>query len=272
MRFSFIQPSGILKEYIQHYWTLETSDDEGEVCERVIPQGNLQLMFHYRLPFVVKTEGSLVLTQPRSLVTGMSNSSFDVSTCGESGVIAVSFYPVGACQFFRFSLDELENKSLDLRDIFYKQIAEVEEKLAEAENMSGRICIIEQFLLSRFKPVREADFLMVRQGVELIRQNKARLSTSDLSDYLWTSPKSLERKFASLLGKTPKQYMRLWRFQEIAKVLSKSRNIDFLDCMFRYGYFDQPHFIKDFKSFSGYTPSEFIDNCCVDRTEEEITV
>ncbi len=271
MRFGFIQPSGILKEYIRHYWTLETSTDEGEVCERVIPQGNLQILFHYRSPFVVKTERNTVQQQARTLISGLSNSFSDVATCGESGVIAVSFFPVGACQFFRFSLSELENKDIGLRDIFNKEIAEIEDQLFEVRTMTERIRIIEQFLLSRFNPVRENDFLLVRQGVELIRQNNAKLSTSDLSAFLWTTPKSLERKFASLLGKTPKQYMRLWRFQEIAATLSKDRNVDLLDCMFRYGYFDQSHFIKDFKSFSGYTPLEFMEHCCVERSDEEIT-
>ena len=100
MHYQFIQPSAILSPYIRHYWVLETDVSEGNVCERVVPTGNMQVMFHYKKPFVVTYPNNEVYRQPQSFLSGMNNSYIDASTQGESGVIAVDFHTYGACNFF----------------------------------------------------------------------------------------------------------------------------------------------------------------------------
>jgi AraC-like DNA-binding protein len=80
-----------------------------------------------------------------------------------------------------------------------------------------------------------------------------------LAEKLITTPKNMERKFSNHLGKTPKQYIKLVRFQETLNDFSTHKNIHLTEYAYRNGYFDQAHFIRDFKSFSGYTPKEFVE-------------
>ena len=229
MRFQYIKPTGLLARYIRHYWVLETDDSEGEICERVIPTGNVEWMFHYRKTFVVKDK--VPVYQPQSMVSGINSNFFDVATRGESGVIAVTFYPYGSANFLRFPLSEIENSSINLEDIFNTTGKETEEQICLAHSQAERIAIIEKFLLRCFNPVKNNDLL---------------------------TNKSLERKFYALLGKTPKQFIRIVRFQRVIQNLSRPGDKYLTRMAYENGYFDQAHFVKDFKSLSGYTPKEFL--------------
>lgn len=256
MHFQFVKPSGFLCQYIKHYWILEAEDSDGEVCERVIPTGNIELMFHYKKTFVIKTAGQ-TSKQPRSLVSGISSNFSDVTTCGESGVIAVTFYPHGASHFLSFPLSEIENASIDLSDVFNSKVKEVEEQVCTVNSLVERIGIIERFLLKCFKPVNNNDLLLIKKGVALINQSKGQINASELSVKLLYTNKSLERKFSALLGKTPKQFIRIVRFQGVIQSFSNQRNKYLTQLAYENGYFDQAHFVKDFKALSGYTPKEF---------------
>ena len=257
MNFQYIRPSGFLAQYIRHYWILEAEASDGEVCERVIPTGNIEWMFHYRNPFFVKNSGEQI-AQPRSLASGISCNYIDVATRGESGVIAVTFLPGGASHFLRFPLSDLEDSSVSLSDIFNSRIKETEERFCIACSNEERIKIIEQFLMDCFKPAKRNDLLLIENCVEIITQSRGQIRSSDLSKKLSVTNKSLERKFSSYLGKTPKQFIRIVRFQSVIQNLSCAGPKDLTRFTYDNGYFDQAHFIKDFKSLSGYTPREFL--------------
>lgn len=272
MQFQFYKPGEILTQFIRNYWSMESDISEPDVCERVIPTGNVNLLFHYRKPFVIKYSPASAYSQvqPQSLISGLSNTYFDVSTHGDAGVIAVNFLPLGACRFFRFPLNEIENQSLDLRAIYNREILEVEEKIGSLSTQAERIKLIELFLISKLSTVRESDFTMVGNGVHLIWKHCGQLSTVHLSKLLAVTPKTLERKFAALLGKTPKQYFRLVRFQKTLYDIGKTPAVDLTDYAYRNGYYDQSHFIKEFKTFTGYTPSEFIHLCSPESLAQEV--
>jgi AraC-like DNA-binding protein len=82
-----------------------------------------------------------------------------------------------------------------------------------------------------------------------------------LASQLAVTSKSLERKFASLIGKSPKQFIRIIRFQEVMNGLVNHQPQCLTEFAFNNGYFDQSHFIREFKAFSGYTPREFVKLC-----------
>lgn len=259
MEFKFVEPSGFLKLYIKHYCFMESVKPETDICERVIPLDYVQLMFHYKSPFVVLHADNLVTHQPQSIISGLSNSFSDVSTFGETGVIFVAFHPVGACCFFDFPLSEIENLSVDMADIFSKEIKQVEEQLYLKKSIGERVKVIENFLLKRFSPIPSYNHSLLKAGVQIIKQSRGQMTATMLSDKLSTTQKNLERKFSAYLGKTPKQFIKLVRFHATIADITSDKNINLTEYAYRNGYFDQSHFIKDFKTYSGYTPKDFVD-------------
>jgi len=268
MRFLYIKPTGILSQYIEHYWVLEADDSDGEISERIIPTGNIELMFHYKKTFITRGNGE-VKEQPRTIITGINSGFSDVTTRGESGVIAVTFYPWGAYSFFNFPLLEIENMSISLDDVCNDKVRNIEEQIQEAKTLNERVSIIESFLFRCLCTTRNNDVQLIKSGVALINQSKGQISTSNLSDKMAVSGKSLERKFSFFLGKTPKQFIKIVRFQEVIRSLTANQTKSLTGIALENGYFDQAHFIKDFKSLSGYTPREFLglDPCQSDYFE-----
>lgn len=238
---------------------METEASEGNIVERVIPTENVQLMFHYRNPFVVVQGETIAKHQPRTIISGLSNSYSDVSTFGQAGVVFVQFQPAGACHFFRFPLSEIENQSFDLSDVFNAEIKQIEEKLFESKTIQEKVFLIESFLMSKFSPIPQYDQLLVDKGIQLIKQSRGQITANSLAEKLTSTPKSVERKFSNHLGKTPKQYIKLIRFQETLKDFSTHKHSSLTEYAYCNGYFDQAHFIRDFKTYSGYTPKEFVE-------------
>ncbi len=261
MHYRFIHPSPILAPYVKHYWMLETEAWEGNVCERVVPTGNPQLIFHYRKPFRMTFPDQRIAIQPQSFASGLSSRYMDASTQGASGVIAVEFQPYGACNFFRFPLHEIEDKSIRLNDIFTDEVKYMEEQICGCGDLESRISLIEKFLAEKLVPVDARDFRLMKHAVELVEQSGGQIRASQLAAKLAVTSKSLERKFASLVGKSPKQFIRIVRFQEVMDGLVNQRPQYLTAYAFNNGYSDQSHFIHEFKTFTGYTPREFVKLC-----------
>ncbi|MCK9304638.1 MAG: helix-turn-helix transcriptional regulator [Bacteroidales bacterium] len=236
---------------------MESDTYDADVMERVIPTENIQIMFHYKNPFVVCHSGDSVVKQPRSIISGLSDNYSDVSTAGETGVVFVSFHPTGACHFFNFPLSEIENLSVDLTDIFYHEIRQIEELLYLKETVREKITVIENFLIGRYSPIPLHESMLIQKGIQIVKKCKGQTNAKYLSDCLYSSPKTLERKFAKYLGKTTKQIIKLIRFQEVLHDFSNVKELSLTEHAYNNGYFDQSHFIHDFKSYTGYTPKEF---------------
>ena len=258
MHFHIMQPTGFLRKYIKYYCFMESDRHEELVTERVIPIEGVQMMFHYGDPFVVNHPGDSISTQPRSIVTGLCNTYTDVSTNGDTGVVFIRFFPEGACNFFDFPLNAIENLSVDTMDLFRTEIRIIEERLYSEKTITGKTQIIEAFLLRHFLPVRQSDYRFIQTGIQLIKVSEMPLTTSGLSKTMAVTTKTLERKFSSLLGMSPKQFMKLVRYQKNLENLGTLKHLSLSELAYQTGYFDQSHFIKDFKAFTGYTPGEFI--------------
>lgn len=142
-------------------------------------------------------------------------------------------------------------------DIYKNDIRQIEEQLYHANGIFEKVACIEDFLLKKLNPISLHDERMLQKSIELIKQQKGQITASTLSEKVSFTPKSLERKFSQFLGKSPKQFIKLVRFQETLKDFSLNADRNITEYAYRNGYFDQAHFIKDFKTFSGYTPKAF---------------
>jgi AraC-like DNA-binding protein len=136
-------------------------------------------------------------------------------------------------------------------------MTEVEDQLHQKQTILERVQVIEQFIIRRFNPIGKHDQMLIRKGIELIKNHKGVISAKTLSESLYTTPKTLERKFSHYIGKSTKQVIKLMRFQDVLSDFKPSKIMNLSDFALQKGYFDQSHFIHDFKSYTGYTPKEF---------------
>ncbi len=145
------------------------------------------------------------------------------------------------------------NLSLSLDDIFDKnRVIEVQEKLALVTIDKQRIKIVEQFLLSQLKEIQTDKLIM--EAVNLIYQSRGTIRIRELNDKLFISQSPFEKRFRKVVGTTPKKFASIVRFNSVLDDLNTK---SLIDICFEYNFFDQAHFIKDFKQFTGDTPEHF---------------
>jgi AraC-like DNA-binding protein len=259
MNYNTIIPGQDLRAFVKCYWTLESSKETKTEKQRIVPDGCMEMIFHYGDLFRQYTDNETFLIQPKCFVFGQITSPLDIEPTGEIGIFAVRFYPEGFTPFASIPVKQMENKAVPLQELFGDEGLELEKAMLAARK-EDRVKIVEAFLLGKLIS-REAVDRVARSSVELIMHLNGQLSVDELSDYLKINRRQLERKFSSVIGLSPKQLSKIIRLQTTLKMLADKQFTSLTAVAYEGDYYDQAHFIKDFKEFTGMSPKNFyVDN------------
>lgn len=250
MKFDKHFPTEQLKPYIK-YFVVSENDIETEY--KVFPSSGLVIGFQYKGQLATlkdKTESTLTT----SGISGMTDGYKIFKNSADIGTILVYFTEIGFTHFASHPANELFNLSLSLDHIFDKNsITEVEEKLKIATTDEQRIKIVELFLLSQLKNI-ETDKLIM-EAVKLIYQSNGTIRIKELNEKLFISQSPFEKRFRKVVGTSPKKFASIVRFNSVLDNLTETKTLT--EICYENNFFDQAHFIKDFKQFTGVTPENF---------------
>ena len=116
-----------------------------------------------------------------------------------------------------------------------------------------RVKIVEQFLISQLKDI-QTDKLIV-EAVKLIYQSNGTIRIKELNEKLFISQSPFEKRFRKVVGTTAKKFASIVRFNSVLDNMSETKSLT--EICYENNFFDQAHFIKDFKQFTGDTPEKF---------------
>ena len=250
------KPNSELANFVKCYWTLESSIEETPKRNTIVPDGTMKLIFHYGDLYWHHPENGKSFLQPRCFLIGQLTKPYIVEPIGKTGTFIVRFHPNGFLPFIKTPIKEMENKPIDLKELFGKKGEKLERDVLDAVTTSDRIKIVEIFLLDLLKSKEVIDRI-VNVTIETISKYKGQLSVNELSSQANLSRRMLARKFSSNVGLSPKQLSKIVRLQTSLKLLLQEEKTKLTDLAYENAYFDQAHFIKDFKEFTGITPKEF---------------
>jgi AraC-like DNA-binding protein len=250
MKFDKYLPTEKLKPYIK-YFVVSESELESEYS--VFPSSGLVIGFQYKGQLATIKNNAEIKLKPAG-ITGISDGYKVFKNSPDTGTVLVYFTEVGFTQFASHPASELFNLSLSLDDIFDKNsVEEAEDRLAFATTNNQRITIIEQFLLSQLKGI-ETDKLII-EAVKLIYQSKGTIRVKELNERLFISQSPFEKRFRKAVGTTAKKFASIVRFNSVLDAMSETKSLT--EICYENNFFDQAHFIKDFKRFTGDTPEKF---------------
>jgi len=220
---------------------------------KVFPSSGLVMGFQYKGQISsVKDKTLNKLTSAG--ITGISDSYKIFKNSDNIGTVLVYFTEIGFTHFSSRPANELFNVITSLDDIFPKnKVNEIEEKLATVYTDKQRIKIVEQFLLSQVKDI-QTDKLII-EAVKLIYQSKGTIRVKELNEKLFISQSPFEKRFRKVVGTTPKKFASIIRFNSVLDNLNETKTLT--EICYENNFFDQAHFIKDFKQFTGDTPEHF---------------
>lgn len=254
------KPNSYLSSLVKFYWQFELNSDLQTVyTERVIPSGELQLIFHYRTPFKEISKHSQSLIQPQCLICGQQTEYKDVMTApGSVGMLAVVFYPCAFRAFFPNPVNEFTNQSIALDNILPVEIKALQERIIEANGVYARILLIENFLLRRLSIPN--DFSLAQEAVNIIAGENGQIAVNEVASKLDISKRQLERTFLRNVGISPKKFGRIVRLNTSIKHFERATSLTTLT--YEAGYFDPSHLIRDFREFTGLSPKAFFRHPC----------
>ncbi|HEX2619500.1 MAG TPA: helix-turn-helix domain-containing protein [Phototrophicaceae bacterium] len=177
-------------------------------------------------------------------------------------LFVIDFKPGGAYPFLRFPLSELHNQVVSLDLLWGNFATEFRERLYAAPTVEARFALLECLLLERLTLVQHrpipSGLAAVQYAIERIASEQGALSIRALSDQIGISQKHLIALFKQLVGGTPKELARMFRFHQVIQSLDPTQPIDWTRIAHQALYYDQSHFNKDFESFTGHSPSEYL--------------
>ncbi len=250
------EPHQDLATFVKCYWTLEIPEEQSPKINTIVPDGCIKMIFHYEAPYKHYRENGSSTLLAKSFVIGQLTRPYDVQPTGKTGTFFVCFHPNGFSPFTNFSIKEMENKAIPLEELFGKDGQDIGQHILNAESTQERVNLIERFLFNRLTNTEAIDQI-VESTVESILTANGQLSVSELSEQNNTSRRQLARKFSTAIGLSPKQLSKTIRLQAALKLLLTNKVTSLTDLAYENEYYDQAHFIKDFKEFTGLTPKEF---------------
>lgn len=260
MNYQTFQPNIDLESLISCYWTLEVPAESDAQRQRIIPDGTIEMAFILGDDIKRYTSGDEFIIQPRAMVLGQTIEPFYIEPTGYVNTFAIRFYPYGFANFVSIPIKNLANKETPIHLLFGEKTAkELEQKIIEATNSNERIEIIENFLLDKLNEKTTIDNI-VKTTIDALLATNGSASISTILKEDLSKRRQLERNFKNQIGVSPKQLGKVIRLQTALKMLLNKKTENLTDIAYKSEYFDQAHFIKDFKEFTGINPKEFLDN------------
>ncbi len=195
--------------------------------------------------------GQPALQVPSAFITGAGTTSYVTLIDPGQTVMTVHFRPAGARAFLGIPLSDLRDRCIGIDDIFGASSRILREQLIETTSATVRVALLERFLL---------DCLMIQDdrmhGLLAHLDTEPSITVAQVCSLTTLSPKRLARLFAAEVGLSPKTYLRVRRLQAALRRLDTGAHRG-ADIAADLGYFDQAHFVRDFRSFTAITPSQY---------------
>ena len=252
--FNLKQP---LAEYVQLIWILE-SENAVEKYEksRILPDGIVEVIFHYAEPFITYQSDGTKFKQPQNFAVSQMRKYIEIESDGKVGFISVRFFPWGAYHFFKEPIKNFLDQTINAEKLWKEKSNQVIKTLCSTVNHEEKAKIIEQFLLKCLNKNGENDN-QIDEAIKLIRNSKGQIAIEEIAEKVFLTKRTLERKFLETVGTSPKIFSRITRFLNICHHLEEHKNKTLTQLTYECGYYDQAHFNRDFKEFSGFTPKDF---------------
>lgn len=255
MIYADLPPSARLANFIKCFWALEYSGSTD--VEPVLPDGCPEIVFNLSDRFL-RLHTAHDELQPTALFAGQMSRSISIRPTGNVKLFGVRFHPAGALPLVRFPLSEITDRIIDLTSACGRIGEELECRISEAISFPERAAIFESFFASELAARNNTDPIAA-YATDTIIEGRGLHSISSVSTRIGISDRRLERRFKRAVGVSPKTFSRIVRFQAVVNAVQLSEAPNMLDTALSFGYYDQSHLIRDFREFSGDSPSAYFE-------------
>ncbi|WP_336518278.1 helix-turn-helix domain-containing protein [Pollutibacter soli] len=212
------------------------------------------LIFYCNHPIAMsRTDTPDFLLQPSTVVIGPQYSRVNIRVHRQLTAIRVDFVPGGLYRMLGTPMHELFDGGFDALDFFGAEMKSINDQLRNTSSMEEGKNIVERFLLSKVKSLKQV--LPFDSAMQVMLNGSGSISIEKIASHSCLSLKQFERKCKERIGMNPKMYARILKFSRAYRLHEFSPRLSWTEIAHEAGYFDQMHMIRDFKVFAGVNPS-----------------
>jgi AraC-like DNA-binding protein len=263
MQFIPHEPAELLRPFVQHFWWSE-SPPGVRVEGAQFPEGGVVVMFSHGGPQGLREPAGRMDWYRTRWASGERTRPFHLLAPEGGRLLGIHFRPGGAFPFFDLPLSELADRVVGL-DLLWPEAERLHEAVALASSPEVRFGILERHLEARLERGAVAPCGAVHESMRLLAGEPAGTPVRSIAARMGFGERHLRRYFDLHVGLGPKSLHRVLRFQSVIARLDRGTGAPAwpalaLDC----GYFDQAHLIRDFRGFTGLTPTAYLRTRSVD--------
>ena len=259
MKYWLLRPDSSLRQQVKSYFVVDVEARRQSKHELHLPDGYAELVFVLRNGYERAPIGNPGAAVPmkRSYLIGGRSHTIVTSDLGDVRVVGVKMEPRLLRELLAKPLSEFRDNTVELRNLKDTRLLSLEERIAECASVAQIATALNEFFLGRRCAASQPDGL-VEHLLSRIRAEKGGTPITQAARESGVDPRTLERRFTSWVGMSPKAYARVVRFKHAYHAFWASRSSagpsaelhSYLD-----GYYDQSHFIKEFRYFTGSSPA-----------------
>jgi AraC-like DNA-binding protein len=251
MYFKRIDPPDHISSIVECYWIIE-NDDPTPAKEKIIPDGFAELIFHYGDPYRISIDGNWSIQAP-TLLAGQIDKHFFLENTGRSGIFGIKLQPTALANLFGLNMKEITNKVIDLSSVEQIPVQNLSEVLVSHATHKVKL----EAATAYFENARQHRYEVsaIDAAVKRIFLEHGMISVAELTEIAHVGERQLENLFKKYVGLSPKLFARIIRFSYIFELIKEQRT--WSDLAYEAAFYDQSHFIRNFKDFTGENPADY---------------
>jgi AraC-like DNA-binding protein len=259
MNVSFTRPEQQLSPYVALIWVFESRFGVPLADSRlIVPDGRAKIIVPYRNSLCAAVNTRLLNAQEhRIFLVGIQrNPTTIASTATDTGTIGVELTPKGLYHLFKLSMHEITDRMVSFEEVFGSWGARLQKRVGDAEDPQEKIALLQR-ALTHLLQQNEKECVLLDHTLDLLAQTHGMMRVQELAAHLGYTKRYLDRLFQEHVGVSPKSLASILRFQEVYQGWMQHQSPTFFRDQWPAYYYDQSHFIKEFKRFTGFTPQQY---------------
>lgn len=256
--FKLYEPCEELKAYIYNYWSIKNKIDTKKT-NKILSDGSLGFTINFSNPYEITLNSKETYCDAKVVLNGQTKYASFITFEKCLDAIGIRFKVGGAYKFFDEEISSLCDKNINYDESFW-DFDSLYKDLITKQNNSEKIEVIEQFLINRLNTSKKENSKHTFNIVAFINECKGDISIECLCEQFSLNKRQIERIFKKEIGLSAKLFTRIIRMRNVRDSLSSLEIEKLTSTGYNNGFFDQAHFIKEFKSFMNETPKSYYQN------------
>ena len=255
MTYREIKPGALLGQYVKCYYIYESASAIA-FNDTVFPSGCMEIIFNLGTGNWQTATGEHYVITPPIEFWGQITKPLPIQSTGKNIMLGIRFFPHAAARFVSEKVDSFNNQVVDYSYLSGNEVNVLYATLLETTSWSKRVELVEAYLLRQLLVAEKQSPKMnvVSEVMKEIGRHDFFDNIDNVASRYGITSRYLQKLFLQYTGLTPKLYSKISRFQNSLRLVVK-KGASLTSIAYECGYFDQSHFIKEFKSFTGITPS-----------------